>query len=89
MISYADFNINPQLNDRLATLSELSVGQELRGRVANVASFGAFIDCGLDKSVMLHESEYRGTSPEVGHCLLVVVKSIELARGRCGVGLKQ
>lgn len=47
----------PQLRGDILTLEDLKPGVELEGTVRNVASFGAFVDCGVEQDGLVHISE--------------------------------
>ena len=47
----------PILKSDILKISDLNIGMELKGTVRNVASFGAFIDIGLENDGLLHISK--------------------------------
>lgn len=76
----------PVLRDRLLSLEELKPGMGFTGTVRNVTDFGAFVDIGLKKDVLLHKSRFpRGQVLKVGEVLHVVIETIDLDRERVGV----
>ena len=76
-------------------LSELTEGEVRRGRVINLADFGAFIDLGgIDGLVHLSElSQKRVTHPrevvEIGQEVEVYVLRVDRERGRVALSLKR
>ena len=86
----------PLTRKNIVKLSDLAVGTILRGTVRNITDFGAFIDIGLKQAGLLHISEMsrrRVRHPldvlSVGDVLDVMIISIDEARGRIGLSLKQ
>ena len=71
------------------------MGTVLTGRVTNTTHFGAFVDIGVGKDALLHNSqvnraELRGKAGlELGDRVEVSVNSIERERGRIGLRLKK
>ena len=57
--------------------------------VKNVAPFGCFVDVGVGTDGLLHSSELRahGGTLEVEARVRVVVKSVDVERGRLGLAL--
>ena len=47
----------PTFRDDLKSLSDLEEGMQLEGVVTNIASFGAFVDVGVDQEGLVHVSE--------------------------------
>ncbi|WP_295163880.1 Tex family protein [Selenomonas sp. F0473] len=86
----------PLTRQNIVKLSDLAVDSILRGTVRNITDFGAFIDIGLKQAGLLHISEMsarRVRHPldvlSVGDTLDVMIISIDEARGRIGLSLKQ
>ena len=48
-----------QLRTEVLTIDNLKIGQTLEGTVKNVTHFGAFVDIGIGKDALLHQSELR------------------------------
>eukprot|EP00966_Prymnesium_polylepis_P033131 770594-Prymnesium_polylepis.1 len=72
------------LGSELRELSQMRVGQRLRGVVRNVTPFGAFVDVGLKDDGLVHISElapHRVDDPHavvaVGQAVAVVVVSVD------------
>lgn len=80
----------PLLRTKILTLDDLKCGVSLKGRVVNIASFGAFIDIGVGTDGLLHRQHLVGMieSLMVGETLDVAVVSVDLQRGRPRISLK-
>lgn len=85
----------PQLKERVLTIDELTEGMELSGVVRNVIDFGAFVDIGVHQDGLVHISEisdryikHPSEVLSVGMTVKVRVKSIDKARGRIGLTMK-
>ena len=73
-----------------ATLSDVRAGETFEHAVVkNVAPFGCFVDVGVGTDGLLHSSELRahGGTLEVEARVRVVVKSVDVERGRLGLAL--
>ena len=80
----------PLLRKDVITLDDLSTGMQVKGTVRNVVDFGAFIDIGVKYDGLLHRSQIpRGTVLNVGQVLSVRILSLDLERGRIGLGWVQ
>ena len=85
------------LGTQLQKLDQLKIGQSMEGVVRNVTSFGCFVNVGLKEDGLLHVSKMQqqpggGWSDPleaafVGQLLKVVVLSVDVPRGRLGLGL--
>lgn len=85
----------PELRSDILDISDLSVGMVLDGVVRNVIDFGAFVDIGVHQDGLVHISEickkYIGHPSEVlsvGDRVKVKIKSIDLAKKRIGLTMK-
>ncbi len=77
----------PLLRKDVLSAEALQVGMVLSGTVRNVVDFGAFIDIGVKQDGLLHRSQLpRGKVLTVGDVLEVQIVSVELERGRIGLG---
>ena len=59
---YRDYGLSKkpiQLRTEVLTIDNLKIGQTLEGTVKNVTHFGAFVDIGIGKDALLHQSELR------------------------------
>ena len=90
----SDFE-KPLFKQGLTSINDLKVGTVLTGRVTNTTHFGAFVDIGVGKDALLHNSqvnraELRGKAGlELGDRVEVSVNSIERERGRIGLRLRK
>lgn len=77
----------PLLRSDVLTMADLSDGMVLKGTVRNVVDFGAFIDIGVKQDGLLHISKLpRGEDLRVGDVLSVSILSVDIERGRIGLG---
>lgn len=77
----------PILRSDVLKLEDLRVHQGLKGTVRNVVDFGAFVDIGVKHDGLLHRSQIpAGTVLQVGDVIEVEVLSVEIDRGRIGLG---
>jgi uncharacterized protein len=86
----------PLLRTEALSIDDLREGMVLQGTVRNVVDFGAFIDIGLKQAGLAHVSELADRfvrSPldvlQVGQRVTVRVVSVDRARGRIGLSLRQ
>ena len=76
------------MRTEVLTIDNLVIGQILEGSVKNVTHFGAFVDIGIGKDALLHQSQFRyGENPKLGQRLEVSIKTIEKARQQIGLTL--
>jgi len=77
----------PLLRSDVLTMEALQIGMILNGTVRNVVDFGTFIDIGVKQDGLLHRTQVpRGKTLSVGDVIEVEIMSIELERGRIGLG---
>lgn len=77
----------PILRNDVLTMEDLAPGMRLMGTVRNVVDFGAFIDIGVKQDGLLHRSQLpAGEVLSVGQTLEVEILSVEIDRGRIGLG---
>ncbi len=86
----------PELKDRVLRIEDLTVGMKLRGTVRNVIDFGAFVDIGVHQDGLVHISEisnkyirHPSEVLSVGDVVEVRIKSVDTARGRIGLTMKE
>ena len=78
----------PILRSDVLAMDDLHPGMRLQGTVRNVVDFGAFIDVGVKQDGLLHRSQFQsGMQLQVGDILAVVILTVEVERGRIGLGL--
>ncbi|MBQ7417482.1 MAG: helix-hairpin-helix domain-containing protein, partial [Acidaminococcaceae bacterium] len=86
----------PMRRKNVTKLSDLQIGTIVKGTVRNVVDFGCFVDIGLKINGLIHRSELsnrRFKHPldivSTGDIVDVMIISIDEARGRIGLSLKQ
>jgi protein Tex len=79
----------PAFREDLKTIDDLTEGMELEGVVTNIASFGAFVDIGVDQEGLVHVSELSdefiedaGSAVSVGQRVKVRVIGVDKERKR-------
>ena len=78
----------PILRSDVLTMEDLRQGMRLKGTVRNVVDFGAFVDIGVKQDGLLHRSQIpAGTRLQVGDVIEVVVRGVEVERGRIALGM--
>ena len=78
----------PILRSDVLTMEDLRQGMRLKGTVRNVVDFGAFVDIGVKQDGLLHRSQIpTGTRLQVGQVIEVVVRGVEVERGRIALGM--
>lgn len=85
----------PELRSDILDISDLSIGMVLDGVVRNVIDFGAFVDIGVHQDGLVHISEicqkyikHPSEVLSVGDHVKVKIKSIDLAKKRIGLTMK-
>ena len=85
----------PILRSDVLKFEDLQEGMELTGTVRNVIDFGAFVDIGVHQDGLVHISQicdryikHPSEVLSVGMTVKVRVKSIDKARGRIGLTMK-
>ncbi|MEO1288914.1 MAG: Tex family protein [Chloroflexota bacterium] len=77
----------PLLRSDVLSMDDLKMGMVLKGTVRNVVDFGAFVDIGVKQDGLLHISKIpRGTEVSLGDVLDVEILSVDIERGRIGLG---
>lgn len=86
----------PVLRQDIMKMEDLSEGQVVEGTVRNVVDFGAFIDIGVKQDGLLHISNMAKRKVEdphemvaVGDILKLKIISLDLDRGRIGLGIEE
>jgi len=80
-----DIRINfqkPLFKRNVTSLTDLHPGTQLSGRVTNMTSFGAFVDCGVGRDGLIHNSNMGRFKGKVGlgDLVEVTVKSVDIAK---------
>ena len=85
----------PLLRSDVLKLEDLQPGMELQGTVRNIVDFGAFVDCGVKESGLVHLSKLSNKFVKhpmdvvsVGDIVTVWVDSVDLKRGRLALTMK-
>ncbi|NLE43127.1 MAG: RNA-binding transcriptional accessory protein [Chloroflexi bacterium] len=77
----------PAVRTDVLSMDDLAPGMQLIGTVRNVVDFGAFVDIGVKHDGLLHRSQIpRGLHLTIGELVDVVIKGIDVERGRIGLG---
>lgn len=77
----------PLLRSDVLSMEDLEAGMVLKGTIRNVVDFGAFVDIGVKQDGLLHISKIpREESVSLGDVLDVEILSIDIDRGRIGLG---
>jgi uncharacterized protein len=77
----------PLLRSDVLSMEDLKSGMVLSGTVRNVVDFGAFIDIGVKQDGLLHISKIpRGQKLSVGDIIELEILSVDIERGRIGLG---
>lgn len=86
----------PLTRKAIVKLSDIKVGTIMTGTVRNITDFGAFVDIGIKTAGLIHISELSHKHVKhpldvvsVGDIISVMVISVDEARGRIGLSLKQ
>jgi len=78
----------PKLRSDILKMEDLQEGINLDGVVRNVVDFGAFIDIGVKQDGLLHSSKIPNDMViQVGDVLKLEILSLNIDRGRIGLGL--
>ena len=77
-------------------MNDLAEGMMLKGTVRNVIDFGAFVDIGVHQDGLVHISQicnhyikHPSEELKVGDIVRVKVISIDIAKNRIGLSIKQ
>jgi uncharacterized protein len=77
----------PILRSDVLKIEDLVTGMKLKGTVRNVVDFGAFVDIGVKQDGLLHRTQIPpGAYLHVGDIVNVTIQTIEIERGRIGLG---
>ncbi|MCB0208328.1 MAG: RNA-binding transcriptional accessory protein [Anaerolineae bacterium] len=86
----------PLLRQDVLSIEDLKEGMVLTGTVRNVVDFGAFVDIGVKQDGLVHISQLADRYVKnpfevvsVGDVVKVKVMSIDAARGRIGLSMKE
>ena len=86
----------PMTRKNIVKLDDLLPGTVVKGTVHNVTDFGVFVDIGVKINGLLHRSELSNKPfrhpldiVSVGDVIEVVILTVDAARNRIGLSLKQ
>ncbi|MEN6565098.1 MAG: Tex family protein [Veillonellales bacterium] len=86
----------PMTRKNIVKLSDLTAGTIVKGTVHNVVDFGVFVDIGIKTNGLIHRSELSRKPfrhpldvVSVGDIIDVMILSVDEARGRIALSLKQ
>ena len=79
----------PLFKRGLTALEDLTLGMQLTGRVSNLTSFGAFVDCGVGRDGLIHNSKMgpNGRDIGLGDRVEVTVEKVDLTKGHLSLRL--
>ncbi|XP_059086152.1 S1 RNA-binding domain-containing protein 1-like isoform X1 [Tigriopus californicus] len=77
----------PVFKTGVRSVQDLKVGAQLQGVVSNVTNFGAFVDIGVSRNGLIHQSQMMKKELALGQKVTVMVLSVEPERGRIGLKL--
>jgi len=85
-----DIRVNfqkPLFKRNVTSLEDLHPGTRLSGRVTNMTSFGAFVDCGVGRDGLVHNSSMGRFKGKVGlgDLVEVTVKSVDIQKQHIGL----
>ena len=80
----------PLFKRDVTSLEDLHPGTRLSGRVTNMTSFGAFVDCGVGRDGLVHNSSMGRFKGKVGlgDLVEVTVKNVDIQKQHVGLILK-
>lgn len=81
-------NQEPLFRQGITDIGDLKLRETLSGKVSNVTHFGAFLDVGLKKDVLLHISQMNGNVLKFGDKVIVTIIAIDMNKNRVGVTFK-
>ncbi|XP_062589033.1 S1 RNA-binding domain-containing protein 1-like [Saccostrea cucullata] len=79
----------PLFKEGIRDIASLKEGTALTGKVTNVTHFGAFVDIGVGRDGLIHNSNMRRTELQLGYRVEVRVISIDRTTNRIGLSLEQ
>ncbi|XP_017082655.1 S1 RNA-binding domain-containing protein 1 isoform X2 [Drosophila eugracilis] len=84
----ADLDKRPLFKQGLTRLDDLSIGDVLTGAVTNVTQFGAFVDVGVDRDGLIHNSNMKNSQLSIGDRIVSSVVKVDLQRRQLGLRLE-
>ncbi|XP_044735468.1 S1 RNA-binding domain-containing protein 1 isoform X3 [Chrysoperla carnea] len=83
-----DIDQKPLFKNECIKITDLKKGDCVTGRVENVTDFGSFVDIGVGRNGLIHNSKYMGISLNLGDHVEVEILDVDIGRGRIGLALK-
>lgn len=63
-------------------MSDLKIGTIVTGAISNITTFGCFVDIGIEQNGLIHISQMRGQTPNIGDRVNAYVMGIDEAKRR-------
>ncbi|XP_016938154.3 uncharacterized protein YdcI [Drosophila suzukii] len=76
----ADLDKRPLFKQGLTRLDDLSIGDVVTGAVTNVTQFGAFVDVGVERDGLIHNSHMKNSELSIGDRIVASVVKVDLQR---------
>lgn len=77
-----DTDIRPLFKQGVLKMSDLKPGNIVSGVIANITTFGRFVDIGVGSDGLIHNSKLRGLEPNIGDRVNVHVMSVDQEKKR-------
>lgn len=77
-----DADIRPLFKQGVLKMSDLKAGTTVTGAVSNITTFGCFVDIGVESDGLIHTSQMRGQTPNIGDRVNAHVISVDENKGR-------
>ncbi|XP_016960447.1 uncharacterized protein YdcI [Drosophila biarmipes] len=84
----ADLDKRPLFKQGLTRLDDLSIGDVVTGAVTNVTQFGAFVDVGVERDGLIHNSHMNNSELSIGDRIVASVVKLDLQRRQLGLRLE-
>ncbi|EDV54119.2 uncharacterized protein LOC6555134 [Drosophila erecta] len=84
----ADLDKRPLFKQGLTRLDDLSIGEVVTGAVTNVTQFGAFVDVGVERDGLIHNSHMNDAQLSIGDRIVASVVKVDLQRRQLGLRLE-
>lgn len=90
LLPWLDFQ-KPLFKKNITSLKDLHPGAQLSGRVMNMTSFGAFVDCGVGLDGLVHNNDMRQFEGKLGlgDLVEVTVESVDTEKQQFSLVLKK
>lgn len=75
----------PLFRQSITSINDLKVYTKVTGRVKNVTHFGCFVDIGVGRDALLHQSKMKGLTLNLGDKIEAVVESVDVSKKRIGL----